>query len=131
MNPQSDVVRKNGVRGGSATVHFPIWHQEIEDILVLKNNKGTEDNRVRKLDYSIQLSKYFMNDLSMMKISVSFLPHDVPDLYDAFGESEFDELYEKYRETYSIPKKKIMQEHCLWTYSKKEARNRKNLHSKH
>ena len=50
---------QNGVRGGSATVHFPIWHKEIEDIIVLKNNKGTEDNRVRKLDYSIQLSKLF------------------------------------------------------------------------
>ena len=50
---------QNGIRGGSATVHFPIWHQEIEDILVLKNNKGTEDNRVRKLDYSIQISKLF------------------------------------------------------------------------
>jgi ribonucleoside-diphosphate reductase alpha chain len=50
---------QNGIRGGSATVHFPIWHQEIQDILVLKNNKGTEDNRVRKLDYSIQISKIF------------------------------------------------------------------------
>ena len=51
---------QNGIRGGSAqTVHFPIWHQEIEDIIVLKNNKGTEDNRVRKLDYSIQFSKLF------------------------------------------------------------------------
>ena len=50
---------QNGIRGGSATVHFPIWHQEIQDIFVLKNNKGTEDNRVRKLDYSIQLSKLF------------------------------------------------------------------------
>ena len=50
---------QNGIRGGSATVHFPIWHKEIEDILVLKNNKGTEDNRVRKLDYSIQLSELF------------------------------------------------------------------------
>jgi len=50
---------QNGVRGGSATVHFPIWHQEIQDIIVLKNNKGTEDNRVRKLDYSIQFSKLF------------------------------------------------------------------------
>ena len=50
---------QNGVRGGSATVHFTIWHKEIEDIIVLKNNKGTEDNRVRKLDYSIQLSKLF------------------------------------------------------------------------
>ena len=51
---------QNGIRGGSATVHFPIWHQEIEDIIVLKNNKGTEDNRVRKLDYSIQISKLFL-----------------------------------------------------------------------
>ena len=51
---------QNGIRGGSATVHFPIWHKEIEDIIVLKNNKGTEDNRVRKLDYSIQLSKTFL-----------------------------------------------------------------------
>ena len=50
---------QNGIRGGSTTVHFPIWHQEIEDIIVLKNNKGTEDNRVRKLDYSIQISKLF------------------------------------------------------------------------
>ena len=53
---------QNGVRGGSATTHFPFWHQEIQDILVLKNNKGTEDNRVRKLDYSIQLTKLCMND---------------------------------------------------------------------
>ena len=51
---------QNGIRGGSATVHFPIWHQEIEDIIVLKNNKGTEDNSVRKLDYSIQISKDFL-----------------------------------------------------------------------
>ena len=57
---------QNGIRGGSATVHFPIWHQEIEDILVLKNNKGTEDNRVRKLDYSIQISKLFLSLLSLL-----------------------------------------------------------------
>ena len=58
---------QNGIRGGSATVHFPIWHQEIKDILVLKNNKGTEDNRVRKLDYSIQISKLFY-ELSLIHI---------------------------------------------------------------
>ena len=58
---------QNGVRGGSATVHFPIWHQEIEDIIVLKNNKGTEDNRVRKLDYSIQLSELFYKRFLKMK----------------------------------------------------------------
>ena len=98
---------QNGVRGGSATVHFPIWHQEIEDIIVLKNNKGTEDNRVRKLDYSIQISelfyKRFLND---EEISL-FSPHDVEGLYDAFGTPEFDELYEKYERAYSVPKKKI------------------------
>ena len=83
---------QNGVRGGSATVHFPIWHQEIEDIIVLKNNKGTEDNRVRKLDYSIQLSKLFYERfLSNGEITL-FSPHDVPGLYDAFGTEEFDEL---------------------------------------
>jgi len=98
---------QNGVRGGSATVHFPIWHQEIEDIIVLKNNKGTEDNRVRKLDYSIQISelfyKRFLND---EEISL-FSPHNVPGLFDAFGTPEFDELYEKYERAYSIPKTKI------------------------
>ena len=60
---------QNGIRGGSATVHFPIWHQEIEDILVLKNNKGTEDNRVRKLDYSIQISSFSTSDSSQMETS--------------------------------------------------------------
>jgi ribonucleoside-diphosphate reductase alpha chain len=76
---------QNGIRGGSATVHFPIWHQEIEDIIVLKNNKGTEDNRVRKLDYSIQISKIFYERfIANGEISL-FSPHDVPGLYDAFG----------------------------------------------
>tara|TARA_B100001175_G_scaffold317710_1_gene335876 strand:+ start:864 stop:3164 length:2301 start_codon:yes stop_codon:yes gene_type:complete len=98
---------QNGVRGGSATVHFPIWHQEIEDIIVLKNNKGTEDNRVRKLDYSIQLSKLFYERFIKDEDISLFSPHDVPDLYDAFGKAEFDELYEKYERAYSIPKKKI------------------------
>ena len=98
---------QNGVRGGSATVHFPIWHQEIEDIIVLKNNKGTEDNRVRKLDYSIQLSELFYKRfLSNGEITL-FSPNDVPGLYDAFGTPEFDELYEKYERATSIPKTKI------------------------
>ena len=87
---------QNGVRGGSATVHFPIWHQEIEDILVLKNNKGTEDNRVRKLDYSIQISKLFYERFIKDEEITLFSPHDVPGLYEAFGMPEFDELYEKY-----------------------------------
>jgi len=98
---------QNGVRGGSATVHFPIWHQEIEDIIVLKNNKGTEDNRVRKLDYSIQMSKLFYKRFLNNEDITLFSPHLVEGLYDAFGTDEFDELYEKYERATSIPKKKV------------------------
>ena len=87
---------QNGVRGGSATTHFPIWHQEIEDILVLKNNKGTEDNRVRKLDYSIQISELFYKRFINNQDISLFSPHDVDNLYDVFGSPEFDALYEKY-----------------------------------
>ena len=98
---------QNGVRGGSATVHFPIWHQEIEDILVLKNNKGSEDNRVRKLDYSIQISKLFYERFLKNEDISLFSPHQVPGLYDAYGTDKFDEMYEKYERAYSIPKTKV------------------------
>jgi len=98
---------QNGVRGGSATVHFPIWHQEIEDILVLKNNKGTEDNRVRKLDYSIQISKLFYERFINEEDITLFSPHDVPGLYDAFGTDKFDAMYKKYEKDDSIKKNTI------------------------
>jgi len=100
---------QNGVRGGSATVHFPLWHQEIEDILVLKNNKGTEDSRVRKLDYSIQLNLTMYERLLSGEDITLFSPHDVPGLYEAyFGDpDEFEALYTKYENSRSIPKKKI------------------------
>jgi len=100
---------QNGVRGGSATTHFPFWHQEIEDILVLKNNKGTEDNRVRKLDYSIQLNKTMYERLLSGGEITLFSPHDVPGLYEAyFGDSDaFKEMYEMYERKTSIKKKKI------------------------
>ena len=98
---------QNGIRGGSATVHFPIWHQEIEDILVLKNNKGTEDNRVRKLDYSIQISKLFYERFIRNEEISLFSPHSVPGLYDAFGTDGFDELYVRYERDESIPRKTI------------------------
>ena len=98
---------QNGIRGGSATVHFPIWHQEIEDIIVLKNNKGTEDNRVRKLDYSIQLSKIFYERFIEDSNITLFSPHDVPGLYDAFGTDEFDDLYTRYESDETIPKKTV------------------------
>jgi ribonucleoside-diphosphate reductase alpha chain len=98
---------QNGIRGGSATVHFPIWHQEIEDIIVLKNNKGTEDNRVRKLDYSIQISKLFYERFIANEEISLFSPHDVPGLYDAFGTDRFDDLYVAYERDTSIPRKSI------------------------
>ena len=98
---------QNGVRGGSATVHFPIWHQEIEYIIVLKNNKGTEDNRVRKLDYSIQFSELFYKRFLANEDITLFSPHETPGLYEAFGTEEFNELYEKYERATSIPKKKV------------------------
>jgi ribonucleoside-diphosphate reductase alpha chain len=100
---------QNGVRGGSATVHFPLWHYEIEDILVLKNNKGTEDNRVRKLDYSIQLNKLMYERLLQDGDITLFSPQDVPGLYEAFysDQNKFKELYEMYERKTSIRKKKI------------------------
>ena len=98
---------QNGIRGGSATVHFPIWHQEIEDILVLKNNKGTEDNRVRKLDYSIQISKLFYERFIQNATISLFSPHDVPGLYDAFGTDDFDALYEKYEQDETIARRTV------------------------
>jgi len=98
---------QNGVRGGSATVHFPIWHQEIEDIIVLKNNKGTEDNRVRKLDYSIQISKLFYQRFINNGDITLFSPHVVKDLYSRWGGEDFDELYEKYEKDKNIPKRKV------------------------
>ena len=98
---------QNGVRGGSATVHFPIWHQEIEDIIVLKNNKGTEDNRVRKLDYSIQISKLFYERFIANEDISLFSPHDVPGLYDVFGTEYFDDLYVTYENDKSIPRKTV------------------------
>jgi ribonucleoside-diphosphate reductase alpha chain len=98
---------QGGIRQGSATVYFPIWHQEIEDIIVLKNNKGTEENRARKLDYGIQLSKIFYERFIGGGNITLFSPHNVPGLYEAFGMPEFDELYVKYENDSSIPKKTV------------------------
>jgi len=112
---------QNGIRGGSATVHFPIWHQEIEDILVLKNNKGTEDNRVRKLDYSIQLSKLFYERFITNEKITLFSPHDVPGLYDSFGTELFDELYCTYESDESIPKTRINAQELILALLKERA----------
>ena len=112
---------QNGVRGGSATVHFPIWHQEIEDILVLKNNKGSEDNRVRKLDYSIQLSKLFYQRFIDDEFITLFSPHEVPDLYETWGTDKFDKLYEEYEKKTSIKKRKIKAQDLIQSLLKERA----------
>jgi len=112
---------QNGIRGGSATVHFPIWHQEISDILVLKNNKGTEDNRVRKLDYSIQLSKLFYERFITNEDISLFSPHDVPGLYDAFGTEGFDDLYREYESDQTIPRETLAAQELILDLLKERA----------
>ena len=112
---------QNGVRGGSATVHFPIWHKEIEDILVLKNNKGSEDNRVRKLDYSIQLSKLFYERFINDGDITLFSPHEVPELVDSWGTPEFDELYEVAERKLSIWKQKVKAQSLFMSILKERA----------
>ena len=112
---------QNGIRGGSATVHFPIWHKEIRDIIVLKNNKGTEDNRVRKLDYSIQLSKLFYERFITNQKITLFSPHDVPGLYDSFGTESFDELYTRYESDESIPKTSVEAQELILDILKERA----------
>ena len=112
---------QNGIRGGSATVHFPIWHQEIEDIIVLKNNKGTEDNRVRKLDYSIQISKLFYERFIQNGEISLFSPHDTPGLYDAFGTDRFDDLYVSYERDESVQRKTIGAQELILNLLKERA----------
>jgi len=112
---------QNGIRGGSATVHFPIWHKEIQDIIVLKNNKGTEDNRVRKLDYSIQLSKLFYERFISNGQITLFSPHDVPGLYDAFGTDAFDARYVDYESDRSIPRQTVSAQELFLSLLKERA----------
>jgi ribonucleoside-diphosphate reductase alpha chain len=111
---------QNGIRGGSATVHVPFWHYEIEDVLVLKNNAGTDDNRVRKLDYSIQFSRLFYDRLIKNQDITLFSPHEATGLYDAFGDNEkFDELYVKYENSKHITiKKKVSARRLAEVYAR-------------
>ena len=100
---------QGSIRRGSATLFMPLWHYEIEDILVLKNNKGTDDNRVRHIDYGIQFNKLMYERLICGGDITLFSPSDVPDLYETFfnDQDRFKELYEKYERATSIRKKKI------------------------
>ena len=100
---------QGGVRGGAATLYYPIWHLEIEDLLVLKNNKGTEDNRVRHLDYGVQFNKVMYERLLDGGDITLFSPHDVPELYESFftDTDKFRELYEACERKTSIRKKTV------------------------
>ena len=100
---------QGGVRGGAATVYLPIWHYEFEDLVVLKNNKGTEENRVRHMDYAFQFNRLMYERLLEGGNITFFDPSDVPDLYECFftDQDKFKELYEKYERAYSIRKKTL------------------------
>ena len=98
---------QGGIRKGSATVYIPWWHKEIEDVLVLKNNKGTDDNRVRHVDYGIQFEKLFYTRfISNSEVSL-FSPGDVPGLYESFGLPDFEEKYLKFESNKKIPRKSV------------------------
>lgn len=100
---------QGGVRGGAATLYVPIWHLEIEDILVLRNNKGTEDNRVRRIDYGIQFNGFMLERFLQKGKITLFSPHDVPDMHNAFfnDQVKFKELYLKYEKDSSVRKIKM------------------------
>jgi|TARA_B110000908_G_scaffold65744_2_gene79677 ribonucleoside-diphosphate reductase alpha chain len=100
---------QGGVRNGAATVYYPIWHLEVEDLLVLKNNKGVEDNRVRQMDYGVQFNKLMYERLIQGGDITLFSPSDVPGLYDAFfaDQDEFRRLYETAERNTRLRKKTI------------------------
>jgi ribonucleoside-diphosphate reductase alpha chain len=109
---------QGGIRKGSATLYFPWWHKEIEDVLVLKNNKGTDDNRVRHIDYAIQFDKMFYKRfIENGEISL-FSPNDVPGLYEAFGyNDQFEELYVKYEKNKKIVRKTVKARDLMNTFA--------------
>lgn len=100
---------QGGLRGGAATTHYPLWHLEVESLLVLKNNRGVEDNRVRHMDYSVQINKTLYNRLIKGQSITLFSPSDVEGLYDAFFEDQelFEKLYAKYEKDPSIRKSEL------------------------
>ena len=100
-------VHQGGLRKGSMTVFVPLWHKEIEQVIVMKNNKGNEETRARNIDYAIGMSKIFYERFIQNGVISLFCPHDVPGLFDAFGLPEFDDLYEKYEADSTINKKQV------------------------
>ena len=107
---------QGGVRGGAATLFYPIWHLEVESLLVLKNNAGTEENRIRHLDYGVQFNGLIYRRFLANGVITLFSPHDVKDLYKAFFDDQelFDKLYVKY-ETDTNIRKKVVKAHDLFS----------------
>jgi len=105
---------QGGIRGGAATAYYPFWHLEAEDIVVLKNNRGNELNRVRRMDHAIQFSRLFYKRFVEDKNISLFSPSDVPGLYEVFGDNEkFDPLYEKYEKDVTIPRREVSARNLL------------------
>ncbi|TNI03765.1 ribonucleoside-diphosphate reductase subunit alpha [Aeromonas veronii] len=100
---------QGGVRGGAATLFYPLWHTEVESLLVLKNNRGVEENRVRHMDYGVQINKLMYQRLIKGGDITLFSPSDAPGLYDAFfaDQDKFEELYVKYEQDPAIRKKTL------------------------
>lgn len=100
---------QGGVRGGAATLFYPIWHLEIENLLVLKNNRGVETNRIRHLDYGVQINKLMYQRLIQGQYITLFSPSDVPGLYESFfsDQKKFEKLYHQYENTHQIRHRKI------------------------
>ena len=103
---------QGGIRNASCTVTFPIWHYQFEDLIVLKNNQGTEETRVRQMDYSVVVSALFWKRFKNKENITLFDPHEVPDLYEAYyrDTQEFEKLYAKYEQSKAIKKKVISAE---------------------
>lgn len=100
---------QGGVRGGAATLFYPLWHLEVESLLVLKNNRGVEENRVRHLDYGVQINRLMYQRLIKGQNITLFSPHDTPGLYDAFfaDQDEFERLYTQYEADDSLRKRSL------------------------
>ena len=112
--------QQNGLRGGSATTNIQWWHYEIEDVVVLKNNAGTDDNRVRKLDYTIGMSKMFYDRVIKNEDVTLFSPHEVPHLFEAWGTSKFNKVYEECEADKKIKMKKKVSARKLFSLIVKE-----------
>ena len=99
---------QGGVRGGAATLFYPLWHLEVESLLVLKNNRGVEENRIRHLDYGVQVNRLLYQRLIKSQDITLFSPHDTPGLYEAFADQdEFERLYLQYEQDPAIRKRSL------------------------